>query len=534
MKKYILILTLLFCTVVYGATRIGNTGIAVDGTVISNTAPAGSMTLDSGSGGLILTDLTATTVPYLGASKEILSSAVTPTELGYVGGVTSAIQTQFTNHLADTSTHGATGDIVGTTGVQILSTKTIDLPLITTGMIMSNQAYLNFRELGSVNYVGFKAPASLSVNTDYILPSADGSTGEFLQTDGSANLDWSNTLTSPVLNTAVSGTAVLDEDTLVSDSDTQLATQQSIKAYADGRTAKATLTTKGDIYGATAASTPARLGVGSNGQVLTAASGQATGMEWATPSSSSVNLVVTTKTTTYTILTSDDVILGDTSSAGFTLTLPTAVGNTGKVFQIKYTDSGFANALTVDGNGAETIDGSTTTTLDTQNESLKIISDGTNWEILDRKIPSAWTSYSPTGTYSGEANATYNGYWKRVGDSILLRLEIDFTGTVAALGVMSFDTPSGLTFDTAKLSANFKVSGNFPELGTGGAFESGVAAHQVKLTYADTNTLHLYSGTVSTSVRNDDNVDHNSPAVWGTSDAITVSSYEIPISGWNE
>src|SRR5210317_793277 len=41
------------------------------------------------------------------------------------------------------------------------------------------------------------------------------------------------TLTSPVLNTGVSGTAVLDEDNFVSDSDTQLATQQSIKAYVD-------------------------------------------------------------------------------------------------------------------------------------------------------------------------------------------------------------------------------------------------------------------------------------------------------------
>jgi len=41
------------------------------------------------------------------------------------------------------------------------------------------------------------------------------------------------TLTSPVLNTGVSGTAVLDEDDLATDSNTQVATQQSIKAYVD-------------------------------------------------------------------------------------------------------------------------------------------------------------------------------------------------------------------------------------------------------------------------------------------------------------
>mgnify|MGYP003633575513 CR=1 FL=1 len=43
------------------------------------------------------------------------------------------------------------------------------------------------------------------------------------------------TLTSPVLNTGVSGTAVADEDNMSSNSATKLATQQSIKAYVDGQ-----------------------------------------------------------------------------------------------------------------------------------------------------------------------------------------------------------------------------------------------------------------------------------------------------------
>lgn len=47
----------------------------------------------------------------------------------------------------------------------------------------------------------------------------------------------SPTLTSATLNTAVSGTAVLDEDNMVSDSATKLATQQSIKAYVDAQVA---------------------------------------------------------------------------------------------------------------------------------------------------------------------------------------------------------------------------------------------------------------------------------------------------------
>lgn len=51
---------------------------------------------------------------------------------------------------------------------------------------------------------------------------------------------------------------------------------------------------KGDLISATAADTPARLAVGSNGTVLTADSSEATGLKWATPSAGSLTLISST------------------------------------------------------------------------------------------------------------------------------------------------------------------------------------------------------------------------------------------------
>jgi hypothetical protein len=48
---------------------------------------------------------------------------------------------------------------------------------------------------------------------------------------------------------------------------------------------------KGDLITAVAADTPARIGVGSNGQLLSANSSTATGLEWVTPAGSGSNFV---------------------------------------------------------------------------------------------------------------------------------------------------------------------------------------------------------------------------------------------------
>jgi hypothetical protein len=82
------------------------------------------------------------------------------------------------------------------------------------------------------------------------------------------------TATAPAVSNVAGKTGAV---TLAESDITNLTTDLSNKVSAS------TATTKGDILAATAASTITRLGAGTDGQVLTAASGQSTGLTWTTP-----------------------------------------------------------------------------------------------------------------------------------------------------------------------------------------------------------------------------------------------------------
>ncbi len=87
------------------------------------------------------------------------------------------------------------------------------------------------------------------------------------------------------------------------------------------------------------------------------------------------------KTAAYTAALTDDVITGDTTAAGFTITLPTAVGIAGQKFTIKKIDAG-ANLLTVATTSSQTIDGLASKVIGTPQQALDFVSDGANWLLI--------------------------------------------------------------------------------------------------------------------------------------------------------
>jgi len=130
---------------------------------------------------------------------------------------------------------GTWNEAIGTTTAQTLTNKTLTSPVLNTGV--SGSAILDEDNLQSNSATKLATQQSIKAYVDSKVSDVTAS---------STTTFTNKTITSAVLNTGVSGSAVLDEDNLASNSATKLATQQSIKAYVDnnqsGVTASSTTT----------------------------------------------------------------------------------------------------------------------------------------------------------------------------------------------------------------------------------------------------------------------------------------------------
>ena len=110
------------------------------------------------------------------------------------------------------------------------------------------------------------------------------------------------------------------------------------------------------------------------------------GFGTATPTSTafvngSFGSAISTITSTSTLNATQNVILVDATSAAVTINLPAVSTISGREYIIKKIDSS-GNAVTIDANASETIDGATTQSLATQWKYMTIKCDGTSWFII--------------------------------------------------------------------------------------------------------------------------------------------------------
>jgi hypothetical protein len=160
--------------------------------------------------------------------------------------------------------------------------------------------------------------------------------------------------------TATTGTTITLIDATITGDIIEVFAQQLVP-LADA-ISKGQFTAKGTLLSATAASTPGVLGVGANGTVLTAASGQATGLQWATPSGSSpasassyVSTVQSTSSTSYVALTTAQAVTLTTGTkvmVAITASVLTTGVTTNRFGRFAYAISGATTKASADAQSA--------------------------------------------------------------------------------------------------------------------------------------------------------------------------------------
>jgi hypothetical protein len=161
----------------------GKTGVVTlstsdisEGTNLYFTDARAQAAITGGASSIVTADLTASRALISNASGKVAVSSVTSAELGYLSGVTSAVQTQIDGKVSksgDTMTGalviGPIGTLSGETGV------------ISLGELAAN---------GS-DTISLRAPDALASSVTLTLPSTAGSAGQYLTTNGSGVLSWS-------------------------------------------------------------------------------------------------------------------------------------------------------------------------------------------------------------------------------------------------------------------------------------------------------------------------------------------------------
>lgn len=268
--------------------------------------------------------------------------------------------------------------------------------------------------------------------------------------------------------------------------------------------AQSLYTTKGDLVARTS-SEAIRLGIGSNNQVLTADSGEATGMRWATIGTAST----TSRNSAYTAAIGEGTSYNDASGGGYTITLPSPVGNNGESLVFQKTDSTF-NIVTI----------GSITALHTQDESVRIRSNGIAWVVESRNIPAIGTAYTPTISNWGTVSSVSFRY-ERHGK--YLKINGSFTGGTPVSSPPTISMPTG-SIDTG--SSGLGSGTNIPIGRYASSNTSGASA--AILYIAGVSSTVSFGGFGGINPGNT----INSNVIGGVGNAIQVF-FEVPISGWN-
>ena len=489
------------------------------------------------------------------------------------------------------------GTLTASSGVVVDSNKAIDELFIGNSATVGGTLKLNEGTNNGAHFAAIRSPNSLAASYTLVLPADDGTADQVLTTDGSGNLSWvtssnaitlaadsgsndtyttgetltfaggtgidttvsdnnisiaidatvatltgsvtltNKTLTSPVLNTGVSGSAIKDEDNMASDSATHLATQQSIKAYVDSQVTAQDLDFQGDSGGA--------LSIDLDSETLDIAGG--TGID----TSGSGNTLTVAIDNTVVTLTGSQTLTNKTLTAP-TLTTPKIAdegyiadgnGNEQIIFQqtasavnaIEITNSATGNGVKIGSQGDDTnvdliLDPKGSGTVDVNNSKITNVTDPSSDQDaatkayvdsvangLDVKdsvnlastanIAGTYNNGAGTITAGSNGALTVDGVATALNDRILLKDQTDSTENgIYKVSTLGTGSAAYVLTRTPDADAASEITGGafvFVEKGTANADNGYVFTHDGTPTLGTTNiTVAQFSGAGQISAGN--------------------------------
>jgi hypothetical protein len=208
-----------------------------------------------------------------------------------------------------------------------------------------------------------------------------------------------------------------------------------------------------------------------------------------------ISLGIATKTAAYTMVAATDyTVRADAASGAFSVTLPPATGNTGRVFIIKKTDNS-ANAVTVAG----TIDAVTNYSLTSQNQYVAVQSDGGTYSVIAAtEAPKAYVDAAVAGVTPTVTNTDYaiNG----IALSSCGLLNVQSTRSLTSGTAYSYRVTAPVSATVTKVV--FEVVTNAGTL-SGGSSGNNISIYNAsgtQLGWADCSTGGAFTGTGLKSV----------------------------------
>jgi hypothetical protein len=475
---------------------------------------------------------------------------------------TRALASDLTTHEADTSTHGITSTIAGLTETQTFQNKSLydgsvlfvdsadatkklafELSGITTGTTRTWTVPNSSDTIAGLSSTQVFTNKTLTDSTTTLQDDSDNTKKVQFQLS-TVGTGTTRTWTFPNATdtfVGLTGTQTITNKTFVIASNTfttaasgNLAATELNTALAelqtdiDTRALNASPTLTGDPKAPTATVGDNDTSIATTAFVTSAVSGISAG-----------GVSIATKTSAYTITSSDYTILADATSGAFTLTLPSAASNAGKFLVLKKIGTDF-NTVTISGS----YEGGANTTLNTPAETLTIQSDGSTWKKIYRETAiaaqsSVATTITATTTNPTKGTMGTDKIWLAARDGRYGTFIMQFSMTAAGAagsGDYLVTVPHSLVIDTAETGTNTTVAdvaGGFSGAAIGASdfqvSSAGALTGQLKAIVYDTTKIKLagvFGGTGATWRSGYGGLGNSSVYIWGF--------FTLPISGWKD